>query len=236
MRESLPTRLLLQLCQASPETLAAVERLLECGVRSGECGVINQSQADRGARSAQCGIRQPAYVFRWTGRDWKVVLVGGEPFYLPDTLGAEYVDYLLHHPNEPISAFDLEVEITPEKGEARSGNSIQPESDAQALSEYRRELPRLQAEKEHAQAARQQAEVRRLEGEIEALEAPLKAGRTGADAGERARVNVRKAVAVVLAQLRKGGPVQEAFAEHLEHQLSTGYECLYSQAEGNIWS
>ena len=236
MRESLPTRLLLQLCQASPETLAAVERLLECGVRSGDCGVINQSQADRGARSPQCGIRQPASVFRWTGRDWKVVFARGGPFYLPDTLGARYVNYLLHHPNEPISALGLEVEITPEKGEARSGNSFQPESDAQALSEYRRELRRLQTEREEARAADDANEVEGLERELEALAAALKAGRTGADAGERARVNVRKAVAVVLAQLRKGGPVQEAFAEHLQHQLSTGYECLYSQAEGNIWS
>jgi hypothetical protein len=236
MRESLPTRLLLMLAEATPEKLAAVERLLECGVRSGECGVINQSQADRGARSPQCGIRQPASVFRWTGRDWKVVFAGGEPFYLPDTLGARYVDYLLHHPNEPISAFDLEVEITPEKGEARSGNSIQLESDARALGEYRQELRRLQTELEEARAADDANEVQRLEREIEALAAALKGNRAGADAGERARVNVRKAVAVVLAQLRKGGPVQAAFAEHLEHQLSTGYECLYSQAEGNIWS
>jgi hypothetical protein len=67
------------------------------------------------------------------------------------------------------------------------------------------------------------------------LAAALKANRAGADAGERARVNVRKAVAVVLAQLRKGGLAEEAFAEHLENQLSTGYECLYSQPEGRIW-
>ena len=227
------------LVEATPEKLAAVERFLE-----GEPLPDMERRAGRARPEPAAAAKPPsagadagsAWAFRWTGRDWKVVFAGGEPFYLPDTLGAEYVDYLLHHPNEPISAFDLEVEITPEKGEARSGNSIQPESDAQALSEYRRELPRLQAEKDHAQAAGDQSEVRRLEGEIEALEAALKAGRTGADAGERARVNVRKAVAVVLAQLRKGGPVQEAFAEHLEHQLSTGYECLYSQAEGNIWS
>ena len=94
----------------------------------------------------------------------------------------------------------------------------------------------MQTEREEARAADDANEVERLEGEIEALAAALKGNRAGADAGERARVNVRKAVAVVLAQLRKGGPVQEAFAEHLEHQLSTGYECLYSQAEGNIWS
>ena len=239
MREALLGKLLLILAQAPVERLIEVYRILTGQawpeLPRSDPGPVPEP-ATAGAATEHGDHGAPAYVFQWTGRDWKVVFAWGKPFYLPDTLGAEYVDYLLHHPNEPISAFDLEVEITPEKGEARSGNSIQPESDAQALSEYRRELPRLQAEKEHAQAARQQAEVSRLEGEIEALEGALKAGRTGADAGERARVNVRKAVAVVLAQLRKGGPVQEAFAEHLEHQLSTGYECLYSQAEGNIWS
>jgi hypothetical protein len=79
-----------------------------------------------------------------------VVFDGGDPFYLPDTLGAEYLDYLLHHPNEPIAAFDLEVEITPEKAQARSGNSMQPENDARALSEYREVLHRLQTEREEA--------------------------------------------------------------------------------------
>jgi hypothetical protein len=50
----------------------------------------------------------------------------------------------------PISAFDLEVAVQPEKGEARSRNSIQPESDARALGEYRQELRRLQAERQEA--------------------------------------------------------------------------------------
>jgi hypothetical protein len=140
-------------------------------------------------RSSQAGTEcSPVYVFRWTGRDWKVVFGGGEPFYLEDTLGGRYVNYLVHHPNVPISAFELEVAVQPEKGEARSRNSIQPESDPQALREYRQELHRLEVEK--AQAAGEPEEEARLEGQIEALEAALK-GDGGADTGERARDNVR---------------------------------------------
>lgn len=239
MREALLGKLLLLLAQAPLEQLIAVYRLLtgqplQEPQRGAPRIVPEPALADNA--SGPDAKRAPAYVFRWTGRDWKVVFAGGQPFYLPDRLGARYVDYLLHHPNEPISAFDLEVQITPEKAEARSGNSIQLESDAQALRAYRQELRRLQTEREEARAAGDANEVERLEGEIEALAAALKANRAGADAGERARVNVRKAMAVVLAQLGKGGPVQEAFADHIEHQLSTGYECLYSQAEGDIWS
>jgi hypothetical protein len=147
-------------------------------------------------------------------------------------LGARYLDYLLHEPNDPISAFDLEVEVQPEKGEARVRDSFQPESDAQSMREYRQELGRLQMET--AQVAGEPEEVARLEGEMEALKSALK-GAGAADTGERARVNVRKAVVVVLGQLRKRGPEEKALAEHLRRHLSTGYECLYSVPEGRIW-
>lgn len=60
---------------------------------------------------------------------------------------------------------------------------------------------------------------------MEAIESALK----GADTGERAFDNVRKALRVVLEQLRSGGPEEQAFAEHLRNHLSIGFECLYSQ-------
>ena len=227
MTETFPTRLLLRVLQATPEELVAIERFLggqplesaECGVRSAE---LNRGRADR---SSPLGAKGgPAYVFRWTGRDWEVVFGGAEPLYLADTLGGRYVNYLVHHPNVPISAFELEVAVQPEKGEARSRNSIQPESDPRALREYRQELRRLQVEK--AQAAGEPAAVARLAGEIEALKSALK-GVSTADTGERARDNVRKAIAALRAQLRRGGPEEKAFAEHLRTHLSIGHECLY---------
>lgn len=186
--------------------------------------------------SSQAGTEcSPVYVFRWTGRDWKVVFGGGEPLYLEDTLGGRYVNYLVHHPNVPISAFELEVAVQPEKGEARSRNSIQPESDPQALREYRQALRGLRAEREKAQATGDRGEVEGLDSQIATLELALKERSGTADTGERARINVRKAVVVVLGQLRKRGPEEKALAEHLRRHLSTGYECLYSLPEGRIW-
>ena len=130
-RESLPTRLLLMLAQSTPYKLAAVERFL-----AGE-PLPDTERRVRSARPEPAPGDKPssvgadagsAYVFAWTGRDWKVVFDAGRPFYLPDTQGARYVDYLLHHPNMPISAFDLEVAVQPEKGEARSRNSDRHEA------------------------------------------------------------------------------------------------------------
>jgi hypothetical protein len=235
--ETLPIKLLRQVLDSTVEQQAAIERFLkgqplessECGVRSAE---LKRGRADG---SLQAGTAcSPAYVFRWTGRDWEVVFGGGEPFYLEDTLGGSYVNYLVHHPNEPISAFELEVVVQPEKGLARCRNSIQPQSDARARREYGQALRRLEVKREEARAAGEVEEVGRLEGQIEALAAALKGG-DGADTGERARDNVRKAIAAVRAQLRRGGPEARAFERHLRTHLSIGHECLYGQPEGRIW-
>ena len=233
--EALLGKLVLHLSRATPEELAATYRFV-----TGQS--VPESQRRIGSAlpepvladaPAQAGIRGgPAYVFRKRGRHWEVVCGGGRAFRLRNTLGARYLDYLLHEPNEPIRAFDLEVEVQPEKGEARVRDSFQPESDAHALREYRQELRRLQMET--AQAAGEPEEVARLEGEMEALESALK-GADAADTGERAFDNVRKALRVVLEQLRRGGPEEQAFAEHLRTHLSIGFECLYSQPEGRIW-
>jgi hypothetical protein len=178
--------------------------------------------------------RKSPYVFRKVGRHWQVVCGGGRAFRLRNTLGARYLDYLLHNPNEPMRAFDLEVEVQPEKGESRSSNSTQPESDPKAKRDYQQALVRLKAELADAQAVGDRKKVESLDSQIEPLESALKGGGAG-DTGERARDNVRKAVAVVLEQLSGGGPEEKALAEHLQKHLSIGHECLYSQPQGRVW-
>jgi hypothetical protein len=256
MNEALLGKLVLVLSRATPEELAAIYHFVtgkplesaDCGVESAEAEMgkgdyetTDYGLQDHGTRAGEAGtlIRwngetKLPYVFRWTGRDWEVVLSGGRVFRLPNTLGARYLNYLLHKPNEPIEAFELEVAVQPEKGEARSRNSIQPKSDAQALREYRQELGRLQAERARVQAAGEREELERLEGEVKALKSAL-GGDSAADTGERAFDNVRKALRVVLEQLRKGGPEEKVFAEHLRTHLSIGFECMYRQPEGRIW-
>jgi hypothetical protein len=178
---------------------------------------------------------RPAYVFSRVGRRWEVVLCGGRSFRLRNTLGARYLNYLLHEADEGISAFDLEVKVQPEKANARCTNTKQPKSDPKAMRNYREELNRLQAQRSDAQAAGQREAVEGLDHQISALESALKSGGGLADTGERARDNVRKAITVVMEQLGEGGPEEKAFAEHLRTHLSIGHECLYSHPDGRIW-
>jgi intergrase/recombinase len=95
---------------------------------------------------------------------------------------------------------------------------------------------RFRARRAEAEAAGDQDEVARVEGEIEALETALRKRPGKADTGERAYDNVRKAFRIVMKQLRKGGPEERAFAEHLRTHLSIGLECMYSQPQGRIWA
>lgn len=175
----------------------------------------------------------PRFLFCKVGNQWKVIFDGGTAFYLCDTLGARYLDYSLHHANVPISAFDLEVKIQPEKGRVRARTSIQNKVDMRGVRADLQALDELRTEREEAQEADDEGEVIRLDGLIEPLESGLKAGTTG-DTGERARGNVSQAVAAVRRRLARGNRWERTFAEHLRQFLSLGYQCMYTQAEGGI--
>jgi hypothetical protein len=235
MREALLGKLLLLLAGQTPEELAATERFL-CGGRT----EIGRAESRNGTHTSPSPLPRAErealqFVFRWTGRDWEVVFGGGRAFHLPNTLGARYLDYLLHHANDPIAAFDLEVAVQPEKGEARSATSIQHKIDARARREYEQALRKVRADKEDAQEAGDQSEVSRLEGEIEMLESALKERGGTDDTGERARGNVRRPIERVVRKLLRGDEQERAFAEHLRNHLSTWYDCLYSQPDGRVW-
>ena len=230
MRESFPVKLLLQLLQATPEQLVAIEGIL--------CG--GKAESRKGTQTSPSSLPGPEregarFVFRRTGRRWEVVFCGGRAFRLRNTLGARYLDHVLHEPNEPVRAFDLEVEVQPEKGEAQAKESIQPESDPRAKRQYREELQRLQAERRRAKKAGDPARVPELDLDIKKLNAALNKRRGIADTGERARGNVTQALAAARRRLARGNRWERAFAEHLSRFLSLGYQCMYTQAEGEIW-
>lgn len=177
------------------------------------------------------------FAFRQSGNSvWEVVFDGNPAFHIRNTLGARYLDWLLHHPNEPISAFDLETTVTPEKSEARGKTAKDYGLDGDAIREYLRTLNELRAKREDAEVDGDVAEVDRLQGEITAIESELKKqGRSNADTGERARNNVRKAIGVVKDHLGKGQKFEKAFLKHIEDLVDTGYRCQYKQPEGSIW-
>jgi hypothetical protein len=187
------------------------------------------SQGERKEPAARNG-------FCKAGSFWTVTFDGGNPFPLPPTLGAEYLNYLLHHPSEPISAYDLEMTIRPEKAKARPKNSVQNNLDADAVREYLRQLDKLRAQREESAEDGDLAKAEKLDGDIVAIESELKKNGQASDAGERSRGNVSKAVAVVLRKLRKGDAQEKAFEQHLDRFISLGYECSYNQPKGNRWA
>jgi len=164
-----------------------------------------------------------------------VVFAGSPEFHLEDTLGARYLDYLLHHPNEPISAFHLEVKITPEKGEARSKDSIQESADLDTIRSCLREIDELRGRRERAADEGRQDEIERLDEEIGQIEAALKKGGMAADTGERARSNVNKALALVRRRLAEGGGAERELARHIQAFVKVGYECMYARPDGGCW-
>ena len=184
---------------------------------------------------AASGGRSSRFVFQKAGRSWKVIFDGRPELHVADTLGALYLDYLLHRPNESFPAYDVEVAIRPEKAKARTKTSIQTNLDADAVKDYLRQLNKLRARREKATDDGDQAEVDRLDGEMGTIEAELKKNGQASDAGERARGNVSKAIAAVRQRLLKGDKYEREFGEHVEQFVDTGYECIYNQPLGRIW-
>jgi hypothetical protein len=253
---SIPSELLLKLIHATPEQLAVVERALMLApdpptlngnASLGEiqlmfCELRREIVALReivaaAPRPISPGVASGTRSFVRCGDFWKVIFDGHE-LHVEHSLGARYLDYLLHHPNQPISAFELELTIAPEKASARAVNSFGARNDSDAVRRSLRELDRLRAERDEAEQDGHYGKAAQLDAEIEALEAQLKAGRGQRkhDTGERARNNVRKAIGAVLRSLRSGDAGQKAFAAHLSQFVSTGYTCMYQQPPGSEWA
>jgi hypothetical protein len=253
---SIPSELLLKLIHATPEQLAVVERAL---MLAPEPPTLNGNASLGEIQMMFCELRREIVALREIvaaaphpmaaafasatrsfarcGDFWKVLFDGHE-LHVAHSLGARYLDYLLHHPNQPISAFELELTIAPEKASARAVNSFGARSDSDAVRRSLRELDRLRAERDEAEHDGQYGKAAQLDAEIEALEAQFKAGKGPRkhDTGERARNNVRKAIGAVLRALRSGDAGQKAFAAHLSQFVSTGYTCMYQQPPGSDWA
>jgi hypothetical protein len=232
MDTTIPIELLLRLINATPEQRAVVANLRGASVTLDPMsGAVTASSAS--------GVTIPTptarFVFRKAGSHWDVVFDGSETFYLPDKLGTQYIGHFLHHANGPVSSFDAERIIQPEKAQVRDKDSIQGNLDADAVRDYLRQLDILREQRAESAEDGDLARADQLDDDITAIEAALKSPGQAADAGERARVNVNKAVTAVLRQLRRGDATEQAFGRHLEQFLSLGYECCYHQPPGITW-
>ena len=230
MSASVSTDFLLRVAQATPEQRAVFDRFLQATLDQQEAFARILSE---NAETLDAKRETPRFLFRLAGSHCDVIFEGSDSFHVNNHLGARYLNYLLHHPNMVISAYDLEVAVRPEKAGVRSKNSIQQKLGPETVKSYLRDLNRLRTEREEAQERGEPVEVDRLDAEIGDLEGALEGDGVTGDAGERARCNVSKAVAALRRELARGG--QHDFCRHIEQFVSLGYECVYNQPEGRVW-
>ncbi|WP_224280438.1 hypothetical protein [Nocardioides lacusdianchii] len=159
-----------------------------------------------------------------TGRTWHVEL-GGRHTSVPASVGMGYLAQLVANPGVEIAATDLVSAHTVR--EAPSGDVV----DQQAMAAYRARVRELQHELEEADVAGDGARSARAQTELDSLLGELQRAtglggntRSFADAHERARVSVHKAISRALRTLREADA--EIGAE-LAGRVTTGIRCVY---------
>lgn len=154
-----------------------------------------------------------------------------ERVHLPDGPGVRHLRTLLANPRHEIAALDLAA-----GGAGLALPASQPILDTRARADYRRRLEDLEEELDAADRRGDPAAAARVLDERSALVADLRhatglAGRRRGvtDEGERARVNVTRALRGVIARVASAAPGAGA---HLQSSIRTGAACRYDPAPG----
>ena len=180
-----------------------------------------------------------SYLFQQEGEKWKVIFEGTPPFYINDTLGSRYIHYLLHHPGEPVSALELEVEINPEKEAIRTKETVVKKHDAQGMIAYAKECRRLRSESVVAREEGREMEAAELDTQVKELVRIINNEDKAIfnDSGQKARQNVSCAIRAVEKKLRKmTDSAAQSFSQHLSAHLSKGIKLSYISSDKIIWS
>ena len=143
---------------------------------------------------------------------------------VPHGVGMQYLDHLLRHPDVDIAAVDL-------AGAASAPSGRDPVLDPRAKAAYRRRVEELQADLDDAERCSDLERVTRTRLELDRyLEELARAtglggrSRSFADAAERARVSVHKAIKRALAAITEAHP---DLGRELASRVVTGTRCVY---------
>jgi tetratricopeptide (TPR) repeat protein len=182
-------------------------------------------------------------VFRREGEYW-TVRFATDAFRLKDAKGLRYLSHLLQHPGRESHALDLvgAVEGTDlgasrtrlASGEGlgvRTSSDTGPVLDERAKSSYRARLRELEEELDEATSWADSGRATRIREEMGFLADELTAAvglggrdRKAGSSGERARVNITRAVHSAMRRIRDHSP---ALADHLDATVHTGTFCSY---------
>ncbi len=190
-----------------------------------------------------------AGVFRLEGEYWAVGY-GGSLLRLKDTKGLRYIACLLRQPGREFHALDLAADAYPGTaggvaGGGMSANDIEqlglrvstdpergePLLDVQARAAYKQRLVHLREQLDEASSFNDIERAAALRREIEFLSRELARAlglqgrdRTASSAGERARLNVTRAIRSVTKRIAARNPI---LGHYLESTIKTGAFCVY---------
>ncbi len=166
--------------------------------------------------------------FRRDGDDW-LLDAGEERGRFRAARGFDHLHILLANPHREVAATELDAGGRPHEPGI-------PVLDQRALSEYRRRLTEIEDEVGAADRAGDQQGSAALDAERDQILAEIRRAtglggrtRTTNDAGERARVNVTRALKRALDHIQRVSPIAGA---HLAASIRTGTGCRYDPAPG----
>jgi hypothetical protein len=193
--------------------------------------------------AVQLAADQPAAVaansLRKTGEYWTVVFAGRRT-HLKDAKGLAYIAHLLRHPRREFHVSELinlggataAADDSRHLGTARDPGYGGPVLDRSAPQAYAARLAELRAELEQAQHCCDPGRIARAEHELRFLTQELQKAvglggrerRAGSHA-ERARVNITRAISVVIKKIGTDAP---DLGHHLAKCVKTGTFCCYT--------
>src|ERR1039457_6346373 len=107
MSASVSTDFLLRVAQATPEQRAVFDRFLQATLDQQEAFARILSE---NAETLDAKRETPRFLFRLAGSHCDVIFEGSDSYHVNNHLGARYLNYLLHHPNMVISAYDRDLQ------------------------------------------------------------------------------------------------------------------------------
>lgn len=172
-------------------------------------------------------------IFRREGGLW-LVRFGGASHRFGNGRGFEYLSWLLAHPRRSFHCLEM-VSLGAKKSVPVAGSDAGPHLDARAREDYRRRLAELEAELAEAEGFNDRGRTERALQEIAFLQGEIARAfglndrpRRMGSVDERARINVRRAIAAALKRMSQSAPELVA---HLNGCLKTGTFCVYEPEE-----
>ncbi|HMO51219.1 MAG TPA: hypothetical protein PKA21_08845 [Kiritimatiellia bacterium] len=189
-----------------------------------------------GEQPAPEKIKEHPYIFEPHPAGWRIVFNHSKEMFLRNTLGARYLNHLLHHPFNLIHAIELESAVTPEKTDLRQRGVITDPSKKAAIGRLVMKKRKLEHERDHEQESGNNVAASECQSEIDSIESELQQLQKKAlDDGEKARSPISKAIHTAYRSLEKNYRHSEPFVSHAREFLNISHNLQYVPPQGITW-